>query len=463
MSRLPVLIFIPLFCHSVLAAEPVDFDRSTKTFRQTLEALVRAKPVNPPGNEARATEILAARLKAEGIPFQTMEFAPGRTNLVARLKGTGEKKPLLLLAHTDVVGTENQDWSVPPHELTEKDGFLYGRGTRDDLSMAVSNLETFINLKRSGEKLKRDVILAFTGDEESGGSGIRAMLEKHPEWVDAEIGLNEGGALIHDETGKVTSALLSVAEKTYQDFTLLVKGTTGHSSVPKGDNAIYLMSAALDRLAKFKPKERLLPATREYFKKRATLEKKPEVAKAMTDLANATGALPKKALAVLEKDPLIGPQLFTTCIPTTIQGGVRMNSLPPDVKVNINCRILPDEPITNVERRLAQIIQDPRIQISKAVGFGVGGASPVAGTVPDAVRKVMAEMFPGAPVIASMVTGATDSRFLRTRDVQMYGLSPISTMEIDFARSHGIDERISVSAIRPGLEYEYRLVLELAR
>lgn len=439
-----------------------DFGPATQSYKKTLGELIKADTTNRPGNEARAVAVYAARLKEAKIPYQTMEFGPHRTNLVARLKGSGEKKPLLLLAHTDVVGTQNQAWTVPPHEMTEKEGFLYGRGVVDDHGMGAANLETFIALKKQNVPLKRDVILALTGDEESGGQGIRQMIEKHPDWIDAEIGFNEGGRVSTDEEGHVKFISLGVAEKTYQDFTLYVKGTTGHSSVPKGDNAIYLMAAAVDRLAKYKPKERLLPAVREYFKKRALLEK-PEIAKAMTEIAEAKGPLPKQALEVLKQNPTFLPQLFTTCIPTLINGGIRVNALPPDVTVNVNCRVLPDEPVANVRRRLAEIIDDSRIQIKDVPEAEGGGVSPIQGEVPDAVKKITKEMWPEAPVITSMMTGATDSRFLRLRGMKIYGLAPIPGNEIDTARSHGIDERLPVSGIPKGLEYQYRLVLELVK
>lgn len=438
-----------------------DFERSVRDFKQTLKSLVKANTSNPPGNEAKAVEIFAARLKAEGIPYQTVEFAPGRSNIVARLKGNGKKKPILLLAHTDVVGTENQAWTVPPHEVTEKDGYLYGRGVLDDLGMATANLETFLSLKRQGITLERDVILALTGDEESGGAGIQFLLQKHPEWIDAEIGLNEGGFIGKNEAGEVRFLNLGAAEKTYMDFSLTVKGPTGHSSVPRPGNAIFRLATALDRLGKHRETERLLPATREYFKKRALVEP-PDVAKAMMALADAKGALPKKALEVLKQNPLIGPLLATTCVATLVSGGIRANSLPPDATATVNCRIMPDEPVTNVQRRLQEIIGDSEVVVAVKKDMGVGGMSTVAGVVPETVRKLAKEFFPKAPVIIAMGTGATDSRYLRQRGMQVYGLNPLAIFEGDITRAHGIDERIPESSIRPGLEFQYRLVMELA-
>jgi acetylornithine deacetylase/succinyl-diaminopimelate desuccinylase-like protein len=206
------------------AAEPVTpavYDRAIEDFRKLLSALVAADTTNPPGNEARAVAIFAKRLDAEKIPYRTTEFGPGRRNLVARLAGDGSEKPLLLLAHIDVVGTEGQPWTAPPHRVTEKDGFLVGRGVSDDLGMAVMNVETLILLKRAGTKLRRDVIVALTGDEESGGSGIRHQLEHDPKSIEAEIALNEGGGIRLDDDGKASFVGLQAAEKTYQDFAIV--------------------------------------------------------------------------------------------------------------------------------------------------------------------------------------------------------------------------------------------------
>src|SRR2546430_12848562 len=225
-----------------------DFDVSAARVRTLLEQLVAADTENPPGNEARAAALGAARLQAAGIPYQLFEFAPGRQNLIARIKGNGSAKPLLLLAHIDVVPTAGQSWTSPPHRLTEKDGYLVGRGTTDDLSDAAMDLEVIVLLQELKVPLRRDVILAWTGDEERGGEGIRWQLQQSPEVLkDAAFALDEGGGVEIDAAGKGKSAALHVAEKIYQDFTLRARGQTGHSSRPVPDNAIYKLAAALRR------------------------------------------------------------------------------------------------------------------------------------------------------------------------------------------------------------------------
>ncbi|MCC6138927.1 MAG: M20/M25/M40 family metallo-hydrolase [Bdellovibrionaceae bacterium] len=461
MKKIIFIVSLLVSLKALAGAAPVepDYVSLAKSFRKTLSDLVKAKTVSPPGNEKRAVEILGARLKKEGIPFNTMDFDKNRSNLVARLKGSGEKRPLLLLAHIDVVGVDQQSWSTPPHVMTEKEGFLYGRGVQDDLGMAVSNLEVFIALKKLKIKLKRDVILAFTGDEESGGEGIKAILKKHPEWIaDAEIGLNEGGSPVTNDGEQVMFINIATAEKTYQDFVMQAQGATGHSSLPHGDNAIALIAQAVDRLARHKPEQRLLPVTREYFKKRAEVEK-GALAQAMKDIAASEKRFSEKSILELEKYHLQN-LLITTCIPTMVSGGSRVNALPPQAMANINCRILPDETIETVKKRLISIINDPRIELKAEGDFSVGGASDVAGVVPAAVEKIAKQMWPGVTVIPSMLSGATDSRFLQGK-TQMYGVSPLYRLERDAARAHGVDERLPVGAILPGLEYMYKLVLEL--
>jgi acetylornithine deacetylase/succinyl-diaminopimelate desuccinylase-like protein len=446
---------------SAAQAGPPNFDQSTRNFRDLLSALVKADTSNPPGNEARAVKILSSRLKSHGIKFQVMDFGPGRQNLVARLKGSGELKPLLLLSHLDVVGADHQNWTVPPHEVTEKDGYLYGRGVSDDLGMGVANMETFLNIKESGINLRRDLIIAFTGDEESQGSGIIALLKQHPDWIDAELVLNEGGGVTLDETGHPSFVQLTTSEKIYQDFTLVAHGTTGHSSVPKGENAIYKLARAMTKLSQYKPKERLLPVTRAFLKERARVEK-PEVAKAMRAVAESRTVLPRWALNVLEKNPSLGPLFYTTCIPTLINGGTRNNALPSEATANINCRILPDETVEQTHKMLEAIVADPSIEIHFTPEEGIGGVSSEVGAVPDAVRKIAQREWGDLPVIPGMVLGASDSRFLHKNGMQAYGLSPIAESEADSSRDHGIDERIAVSSVRPALEFMYNLVSELA-
>lgn len=456
MTSLPLLL--ALLSRGAAAA---DYQKLAVSARETLAAMVEADTTNPPGNEARIVALVEARLKKAGIPCELTEFEPGRRNIVARLKGSGKEKPVMLLAHIDVVGADGQAWSVPPHQLTEKDGFLYGRGTSDMLGMAAVNLEVFLELKRSKAALRRDVILAMTGDEESGGKGIRWILEHSSASIDAGFTLNEGGKPSLDDSGKVAYISLQGAEKTYQDFELAVKGTTGHSSVPLEDNAIYRLADALSRLKRFKFPARLLPVTRAYFAARAAVEK-PELSRAMRELSQAPGAPPADAVKVLDADPLLAPNLRTTCVATILSGGTRVNALPAEAKANVNCRILPDETLESVRAALSAAVADAGVEI-KAVGdFESAGPSPVDGPDVETVKKVIAKEWPGAPMIPYMMFGATDSRFLRQAGIASYGLGPLPMTDADNRRAHGIDERIPASSLRAGVEFFHKLALALA-
>lgn len=442
------------------AAGP-DFEAAARATRDLLAELVAADTSNPPGNEARAVAIGVERLVAAGIPHQVTEFAPGRENLVARLAGDGSAGPLLLLAHIDVVGAGGQEWSVPPHRLTERDGFLYGRGVADDLGMAAVELEVLVLLAETGVPLARDVILAWTGDEESGGEGIQWLLEHAPESIAAEVVLNEGGGIRLGEAGEPLRLDLQTAEKIYQDFFLLARGPTGHSSVPLPDNAIYRLTAALERIAGHTFPVRVLPVAQANLAGRAPTAP-PEQAKAMRAVAAAPAAPPAAAVAVLDRDPALAAGLRTTCVATQIEGGTRANALPAEARALVNCRILPDETPDTVRAELIRIVDDPELEISIQREFGFGRPSPLDGPGPAAIAAVVAQSFPGVPIVPYMSRGATDSRFLRAKGVAAYGISPIAVSDEDARRAHGVDERIPAASLRPGVEFLYRLVVELA-
>jgi acetylornithine deacetylase/succinyl-diaminopimelate desuccinylase-like protein len=438
-----------------------DYDAAALRARSLLDALVAANTSNPPGNEARAAALGAQRLAAAEIPFARTPFAPGRENLVARLQGDGSQPPLLLLAHTDVVGAEGQAWSSDPHRVVEKDGYLVGRGVADDLGMAALILEVLLLLHEADTPLARDVILAWTGDEESGGSGVRHLLAESPASIEAELAINEGGMIRLGDDGTPTWIELQTAEKIYQDYVVVAHGETGHSSVPLADNAIYRLAAALTRLEAHRFPARLLPVTRAHFAARAPFEP-PERRDAMRALSEATHALPAEALAVLDADPVLAASLRTTCVATLLSAGTRVNALPAEAQATVNCRILPDETPEDVQKMLAQVFADPKLAITPTDEFGFGTPSPLEGPVLDAIASVSQQMWPGLPIVPFMSRGATDSRFLRAHGITAYGIDPIPMTDADARRAHGIDERIPADGLRTGVEFLHRLVLALA-
>ncbi len=469
MKRFAVLVLalVAFACssHRVAARVPApgnpDFAAASRSTRKLLDALVAADTRNPPGNEARAVAIGAQRLEKAGIPFEITEFAPGRQNLVARLRGDGSAEPVLLLAHIDVVGAQGQGWSVPPHQVTETGGYLYGRGVVDDLGMAAVELEVLLLLQKARIPLARDVILAWTGDEESGGAGLEWLLENDPDSVRAGVALNEGGGLVLDDDGRPARLELQTAEKTYQDFTLTTYGPTGHSSVPLGDNAIYRISRALTRVGRHRFPARVLPVTRANFAARARLEKGP-LAEAMGALAAAGKELPYDALTAADRDPLLSANLRTTCVATEIRGGTRANALPAEVSATLNCRLLPGETAAEIENQLVRVVNDPEVEFEASEDFGSAPASPLDGPGPTAIAAALEEMFPGTPVVPFMSRGATDSRFLRSRGIPAYGIDPIALTEEDRRRAHGIDERIPADGLEPAVEFLYRVIVHLA-
>jgi acetylornithine deacetylase/succinyl-diaminopimelate desuccinylase-like protein len=439
----------------------------TTTFadsRTLLDELIRIDTSSPPGNEEKAARAMGAHLKAAGIPFEIVPFAPGRASLVARLKGDGTKKPLILLAHLDVVGATQQPWTVPPFVPTEKDGMLYGRGVLDDKGWAAIATETFLELHREKAKLHRDVILALTGDEESGGGGIRYILDKKRALVgDAELALNEGGTTLLDaKSGKVKVVMLQTAEKTFQNFELVAHGVGGHSSIPNDENAIYRLARALDRLAAFRFPAKLSPTIREALKGRAALEPEP-YASALRAASTAPGeTIPEASLKVLDERPPLRALPRTTCVATILSGGTRDNALPVEAKANVNCRMLPSDTVEGTRATLQKIAAgDAEVKLIPDVGFGP--EVPVTGPVRDALEKVARQLYGNDILItAALGTGASDSRFLRGIGIQAYGLGLLPVTPADALRPHGPDERAPVASVPAGAKLLREMVRALA-
>lgn len=441
---------------AVAAADDVD-----AKVRRLLEALVAADTTNPPGNEARATEIVARRLDEAGVAYERLPYREGRENLVARIEGSGEKEPFLIVAHLDVVGAEGQAWSFPPHVVTEKDGFLYGRGVLDDLGMAAVAVETLVRLREDETPLERDVILALTADEETASGGATHLVANHFEKIRAGVAINEGGQVILGEDGRPTMVSLQVAEKTYEDFTLTAKGPTGHSSIPLDDNAIVRLARALDRIARHRFPVRLLPVTRAWLSARTGREPEP-LAGALRAVARSEGEIPPDTLAIIEQNPTISATLRTTCVATLVEGGTRVNALPAEATANVNCRILPGETVETTRAALVEVVGDPKVTVTPVRKAVAAPASPLEGPGPDAIRRVAEAVWPGVPMVPSLSRGATDSRTLRPKGIAVYGFNPIGATEADRRRAHGVDERVSIESLRTGTDVLHRLVLELA-
>jgi acetylornithine deacetylase/succinyl-diaminopimelate desuccinylase-like protein len=427
--------------------------------------LVEINTVVGVGDTARAAEAMAARLRSAGFAgtdVQVLVSAPRKGNLVARLRGTGKRRPILLLAHIDVVDAKREDWSVDPLRLTERDGYFYGRGTTDNKFMAAAFVANLIRYKQEGYTPDRDIILALETDEEIFdylGHGIRWLLANHRPLIDAEFALNEGGR-VGLKDGRPVWNSVQVSEKVVVAYKLEAKDKGGHSSLPTKDNPIHRLAEGVARLAKFDFPLKLNETTRTFFLRAAEAES-PQVAADMR--AIAAGRPEPQALAItrLSANPFYNAQLRTTCVATLIEGGHAPNALPQTARATVNCRVLPGEPIAEVEATLKRVLADDRISIAQLAPPVLSPPSDLHGEVMAAIEKLSAEFWPGAPVIPIMSTGATDSAYLRNAGIPAYGQSGLAD-EVDDFRAHGKDERVPVRSFHDGHEYLYRLIKMLA-
>jgi acetylornithine deacetylase/succinyl-diaminopimelate desuccinylase-like protein len=425
--------------------------------------LVEINTVTATGDTAKAAEAMAARLRAAGFTGDDVRVftpAPRKGNMVARLHGTGAKKPILLLAHIDVVEAKREDWTTDPFKLVEQDGYFYARGSGDDKFMAAAFVANLIRYRQESYRPERDIIVALSTDEEIGDAskmGIRWLIENQRALIDAEFALNEGAG-VGLKNGRPIRNNVQTSEKNYVDYSLEVKNSGGHSSVPRKDNAIYRLAEGLARLGRYDFPVKLNDTTRVWFERAAPFEE-PQTAADMKALA--AGRADAAAIARLSAKPPYNAQMRTTCVATLLSGGHAPNALPQTARANVNCRVLPGEPIAEVTATLKRVLADDAIEVKLAGDFGSAGPSPLRPDVMQPIEKLTAEFWPGIPVIPSMSTGATDSRFLRAIGIPAYGHSGLAG-DVDDNRAHGKDERVLVKAFDDGVEYLYRLVKTLA-
>jgi acetylornithine deacetylase/succinyl-diaminopimelate desuccinylase-like protein len=433
--------------------------------RDVYQELIETNTVTATGDTAKAAEAMAARLRTAGFPEEDVHAfspAPRKGNLVARLRGSGARKPILLVAHIDVVPANREDWSVDPFKLIEKDGYFYARGSGDDKYMAAAFVTNLIRYKQEGYKPDRDIILALETDEEildRDGLGIQWLLNNKRDLIDAEFALNEGGG-VGLKDGKPIRNSVQTSEKVSVSFLLEVKNKGGHSSVPSRDNAIYHLAEGLVRLSKFSFPVNLNETTRAYFERTAQFEGEQTAA----DMRSVLSEKPDPAamsFVRLAANPVYNAQLRTTCVATMLEGGHAVNALPQLATAKVNCRIMPGEPVDGVKATLERVLADDRItvtQIDKAV---LSAPSPLHEEIMGAIEKLSHEFWPTAVVLPTMSAGATDGSYLRNAGIPTCGHSGLAG-DINDIRAHGKDERIPVKSFYEGKEYLYRLVKTLA-
>ncbi|MDQ3136722.1 MAG: M20/M25/M40 family metallo-hydrolase [Gemmatimonadota bacterium] len=430
--------------------------------RALFAELVGINTTHDHGNTTIAARAVRRRLLAAGFPAKDIVIAgphPVRQNLVARLRGSGARKPIILLAHLDVVEARREDWSLEPFTLTEKDGYFYGRGTSDIKNMAALFTQTMIRLKRERVPLDRDVILALTADEEGGDdNGVQWLLAKRRPLIDAEYVINGDGGDPVMRDGQVYARNVQASEKVYMDLRLEVRNPGGHSSLPVKENAIYRLSAALTRLAGYQFPARLNEVTRAYFT-RAAASAPDTIAPRMRMVGETGDTTAMRRLSA--GSAWFNAVLRTTCVATQLEGGHAANALPQTAAANVNCRMLPDESPDTVIETIRRLVADTAVQITVTSAAVPSPSSPLVPEVLEPIDSITASMWPGAAVVPSMETGATDGLFFRNAGIPVYGISAVA-LDADDIRAHGQDERIRVDAFYRGLEFTTRLVRAVA-
>jgi len=429
--------------------------------RDIFKELIEINTTNSTGNCTLAAETMAVRLRAAGFPEQDIFVGgpnPRKGNLVARLRGTGKRKPLLLLAHLDVVEALRGDWTTDPFKFEEIDGYYYARGSRDDKAMAAIFVANMVRMKMEKFVPDRDIILALTADEEGGDyNGVDWLLKNHRDLIEAEYALNEGGGGAEMD-GKKVSNNVQLSEKVFQSFKLEVRNRGGHSSQPRKDNAIYRISNALSNLGKFDFPINLNEGTRVFFERSAKIESGQLAEDMKGILLNPPAA---DVVARLSVFPNYNAMLRTTCVATMINGGHAENALPQTATAVVNCRILPGEDPEKIRQMLVDVFADNTISVTALKPAKPSPPSPLNADVFGPIEKITQEMWPGVPVVPTMSTGATDGAYLRKEGIPTYGVSGIFG-DITDVRAHGKDERIGIKSYYEGQEFLYRVTKALS-
>jgi acetylornithine deacetylase/succinyl-diaminopimelate desuccinylase-like protein len=441
--RLLAILLAGLTGPAVAAVPAVDWKAQQAETLRHYRALVQLDTIS--GHETRAADYLKAVFEKEGIPVEIFAANPARANLVARIKGNGKKRPILLLAHSDVVGVQREKWPVDPFGAVVKDGYVWGRGTADDKDKLAANLMTMLLAKRSGVALDRDLIfLAESGEEaDPDGVGMPFMVGQHFDAIDAEFALTEGGGATL-ENGRVTVVSIETSEKVPRRARLVATGTSGHGSVTRLDNPLIHLSRAISKLAAWETPMRLNDTTRAYFTKLAGISA-PDSAvryRALLDPARSTSV--QSYLA--RNEPQHYSMLRTSIVPTLLKAGVGANVIPSEAEATLDIRALPDEDIPGLYAEMTRVIGDPAVKVVPITANlrPVGPPSRLDSDMYRALERVAAQMYPGATVLPVMFTAATDMAQLRAKGVQAYGIGPPSTKEdmIDYG-FHSDVERLA--------------------
>jgi len=464
MRRVSTLLLLLLFnAAGAQQSYLVDWEAVGGEAVDHLVELVKIPSVNPPGNETEVADYVKAVLDSEGIESRLYALDPARANLVARLEGNGSKEPILIMGHTDVVGVQPEKWYADPFSGMRQDGYIYGRGTLDDKDNVAAGMMVMILLKRLGVELDRDVIfLAESGEEGTPEVGINFMVEKHWDVIAAEYCIAEGGQGVIRE-GRVHTFGVETTEKMPRRVTLVARGTPGHGSIPRLDNAVMILANAVAKAAAWQTEMRLNETTETYFRRMAAIAP-PDEAVLYENVAN-----PEMTAEVqqrfLETFPYHYSILRTSVVPTVIDAGFRRNVIPSEASAILDIRMLPDEDVQGFYEDLAAVIDDPRVEIvPEPIYRPAAPPSEIDNEMFQTLERVAVEMYPEATVLPIMSTGATDMAQVRAKGMQAYGIGPARTIEeinSGFG-AHGDNERVEEAAFVSMVEYLWRVILEMA-
>lgn len=442
----------------------VDYAKLSEEAQGWLQGLVRINTIYPPGNELAAAKYLAGILEKEGITPEVIEYAPGRGIVIAHLRAGAVPDParaLLLMGHTDVVGVDRARWKEDPFAGLIQDGTLWGRGTLDDKGPLIINLAVFIALKRGSVRLERDVIFLAEGGEETSGDGIDFAIDKHWEKIAAGFAINEGGRTIVRD-GKVFYVGVQASEKISVNVAVIATGPSGHASIPRKDNAVVHLAAAIAKIGAWETPAKPNTVTRRYFEQLATIED-PENGKWMRALEQPERMV-QAARHLSEANPVWSSMLRNSISPTILAGGVGKNVIPAEARANLNIRLLPGEALPELIEEMKKLVDDPQIRFeAEPITRQPAPPSLLDSDLYHSFERATHIVFPGAATLPMMSTWATDSAYLRLRNVQCYGLVPMPLTEEEIGRMHAEDERVPLAALRKGLEYVYVSVEDFVR
>lgn len=442
-----MLAAVPMTVPSVFAAGP-DWGKYEKQTVSLLQDYLRIDNTNPPGNEAKAADFLEARLKESGIPYERFDFAPGRSDIYARLKGTGKKRPVLLTHHMDTVPADAAAWTVPPFSGELKDGYIWGRGTIDMKTTGMVHLMLMKMIKESGEPMSRDLIFLAVSDEEEGSEGMRWFIKNKKELIaDAEYALNEG-MVIETESGKPDRYSVSTVEKAPLWLEMTAEGVSSHASEPSSDPAVERLLRALDRIIHSPRPVKLIPSVEIYF----AATGHPDIKKELQD--------PDKAAKILDL-PYNRAILTNTVSVTQLKGGDKINTHPNSATAGLDCRLLPGDTPEDFLAGLKKLVGDDKVSFRTLLSESSRESSPDSELF-RAIRKAALERDAKAVVAPAVLTSSTDSHYLRELGISAYGFEPYRLADND-ERSHANDERISVDNVDFALRFLYDVLKETGK